>query len=222
MKLLYKQYNYFMDLEPFKVIHIAVIREDVSNVRILLRDCPEYTGMTNDAGETPLHIAAEASRHPLELVTLLVDHGADPSAEDIIGNTPLSNAIRAENLTAALYLLRNEASVENVTIDNRRKMFSLVYRDYFFYQKEPTSIPEMLDFLDDTRRDLHEYGWLPIHFLAALNLFDEAQYTVKYHRNIGDTESQAETETKETPLDLVRRLYASTLTTVDFDAWFLL
>ncbi len=67
---------------------------------------------TNQAGETPLHLAA-AGGH-LETAKLLINRGATPAARDKYGNTPLHNAALYDRAEVADLLMDNGVS-PNVT-----------------------------------------------------------------------------------------------------------
>jgi ankyrin repeat protein len=65
----------------------------------------------DSTGETPLHAAAKANR--VNLVRLLLEHGADRKAEDVYGGTPLHYAASHGAPDAAKVLLSAGASVNS-------------------------------------------------------------------------------------------------------------
>lgn len=76
-------------------------------VRLLLKAGADVN-ITNDIGETPLHIAAR--KDDLELVQLLVESGADIRANRIFDETPLKVAEYAGAMATAKYLSQLERS----------------------------------------------------------------------------------------------------------------
>lgn len=74
------------------------------------------TGITSRYGETPLHIASR--KNHVDMVTKLLDHGEDPSMQDVGGNTPLHLAsARGFHQTVSLLVTSPLAQLENVNID---------------------------------------------------------------------------------------------------------
>jgi hypothetical protein len=68
-------------------IHDAAEKGDVAGLKALLSQDPSLISNTEDHGWTPLHMAAKAGE--MDTATLLLEHGADPSAADVKGWTPL-------------------------------------------------------------------------------------------------------------------------------------
>ena len=89
-------------------------------VRLLLTDVTVNTG--NNNGERPLHFAARL--HLVDIVQLLVDHGAHTNVVDKDGNTPLHEANRFGGDVAAVIeiLLRFKAKVDAVNIDGNQPL----------------------------------------------------------------------------------------------------
>ena len=63
---------------------------------------------------TPLHIAT--GKNSLEMVSLLLDHGADIEAKDNDGWTPLRIAAVEHSLDMARLLIENDASTDGIDL----------------------------------------------------------------------------------------------------------
>ncbi|XP_011641143.1 ankyrin-3-like [Pogonomyrmex barbatus] len=75
------------------------------------------TGITSRYGETPLHIASR--KNHVDMVKKLLEHGEDPSKQDISGNTPLHLAsARGFYETVGLLVTSPLAELEKVNIDD--------------------------------------------------------------------------------------------------------
>lgn len=74
------------------------------------------TGITSRYGETPLHITSR--KNHIDIVTKLLEHGEDPSAQDARGNTPLHLAsARGFHETVSLLVTSPLAQLEKINID---------------------------------------------------------------------------------------------------------
>lgn len=72
-------------------IHDAVQENDIAKVKTLLPQDRKAVGLRDKHGRTALNLAVEEA--DLAMVKLLLQHGADWSALDNFGNTPLSRAV---------------------------------------------------------------------------------------------------------------------------------
>ena len=77
--------------EGFTDLVKAISQDDIGTVKAQLDARPELIAATNENGKTPLHSACEAG--VVEIVTLLLDYGADIQAIDGAGFKPIHSAI---------------------------------------------------------------------------------------------------------------------------------
>jgi uncharacterized protein len=98
-------------------LHRAVRARSVAAVRELLALGARTDSVLKSRGSSPLHLAVQSTgaggtagtqREQLEIVELLLHHGADPTAPDATGRTPRDWA-RNDALVAALRLDRRRA-----------------------------------------------------------------------------------------------------------------
>jgi hypothetical protein len=84
---------------------------DMAMLRRLLRSNPALVRATDPiSGGMPLHAAAASG--PLDIVSFLLDQGADPGAVDSAGNTPLQIARNAGRREVAELLEAKEAGAK--------------------------------------------------------------------------------------------------------------
>ncbi len=76
----------------------------------LITERPEHVNARIWQSETPLHAAA-AEGHT-DILSLLIDHGADLKARELSGNTPLHRAAWNARLEAGEYLLNRGADID--------------------------------------------------------------------------------------------------------------
>jgi ankyrin repeat protein len=81
-------------LVQFAPICDAVRFGGLDRVRTLLRENPECVNVRDDAGRTPLHYPNWDTRHGAEIIELLIAHGADTSAGDNDGLTPVDQMLQ--------------------------------------------------------------------------------------------------------------------------------
>jgi ankyrin repeat protein len=115
-------------------LHMAALIGHVSEVRNLLNDHPDwinkpYISPANSdqrlASSTPLHCAMGCMRE--EVVSLLLEKGANPNLQDTQGLTPLHYAVRLKKANFARLLLdrgANEALLDPATT---KEMHELLY-----------------------------------------------------------------------------------------------
>jgi ankyrin repeat protein/mRNA-degrading endonuclease RelE of RelBE toxin-antitoxin system len=89
----------------------ACVAGKMQQVRRLLKDGADPNSMyaVNEMGSTPLHIAT--SHDSLEMVKLLVEHGADMEARDHQGNTPFFFACVPKENSIMEYMLDQGANI---------------------------------------------------------------------------------------------------------------
>ena len=77
-------------------IHDAAAEGNLEEVVRLVHEDPEVVNAVGDYGRTPFHLASYNGR--VEVVSYLLDHGANINAKDDFGNTSLSEACRGGHL----------------------------------------------------------------------------------------------------------------------------
>lgn len=90
----------------------AVHAADLSRVGALLNEDPALASSKDQAGRTPLHVAAAERGDPAQLVGALISYGANVNATDNHGQTPLHMACIAGNGAVASLLIENGASLD--------------------------------------------------------------------------------------------------------------
>jgi len=94
---------------------VAVLEGRADMVQYLLENKASPNCAGKFSGETPLHEAARLGL--IELVGLLVKHGADVNAQDSGGQTPFMTAAFSPNLETAFFLARHGANLEAAKLD---------------------------------------------------------------------------------------------------------
>jgi ankyrin repeat protein len=104
----YKGHRDVVDfLLQFAPICEAVKFGGLDRVRTLLRENPECVNARDDSGQTPLHYPFRDTRHGEEIIELLIEHGADSSAQDNEGRTPFDRMLENGRLDLAQVLRRH-------------------------------------------------------------------------------------------------------------------
>lgn len=91
----------------------AVLTNDIMFVQNLLARFPAYVDHRDEIGRTALHIAMENCIDP-NIVSLLLDRGADVDAADMDGTTPMCCAALADNVEG-LEILHERGAAFNST-----------------------------------------------------------------------------------------------------------
>lgn len=94
-------------LLQFARIWDAVKYGGLDRVRTLLREDPECVNARDDGGRTPLHCPYQDTQHAVEMIELLVAHGADTRAKDNQGRTPIDQMLQNSRLDLAEVLRRH-------------------------------------------------------------------------------------------------------------------
>ena len=96
-------------LVQFAPIWEAVRFGGLDRVRTLVRENPECVNVRDDEGRTPLHYPDWDTRHGAEIIELLIAHGADTSARDNKGRTPVDQMLQNGRKDLAEVLRRHDA-----------------------------------------------------------------------------------------------------------------
>jgi ankyrin repeat protein len=91
----YKGQRHVVDyLLQFAPICDAVKYGGLDRVRTLLREDPDCVIVRDNDGRTPLYYPNRDTRHGAQIIELLIAHGADTSAKDNAGRTPLDQMLQ--------------------------------------------------------------------------------------------------------------------------------
>jgi ankyrin repeat protein len=104
----------------YRTIHELVINGDLNAVTQDLNGYPGDLSLTDDAGQTPLHLAAIHCR--TNIVVLLLDRGAKVDARAKGDDTPLHLAAQAGCLDAVAILLQHGADINARDSDGHTPM----------------------------------------------------------------------------------------------------
>jgi ankyrin repeat protein len=104
----------------YRTIHQLVINGDLDGVTQDLNGYPGDLSLTDDAGQTPLHLAAIHCR--TNIVVLLLDRGAKVDARAKGDATPLHLAAQAGCLDAVTILLQHGADINARDSDGHTPM----------------------------------------------------------------------------------------------------
>ncbi|CAL8093584.1 unnamed protein product [Calicophoron daubneyi] len=109
------------DLNGKTALHFACAREDIECARLLIDSHPKSESSmlraTDNDGRTPLHLVA--MHDCAEMITYLVEQGADINRPDRAGATPLMLASEKGAINAATRLLQLGADVHKTDRDHR-------------------------------------------------------------------------------------------------------
>jgi len=84
------------DCELRTPLHLALLNDEpfiASSVALSLIEEGVSVNIEDGHGQTPLHLVAESEEIPLEMLNILLNHGAQVHARDLQGHTPISIAM---------------------------------------------------------------------------------------------------------------------------------
>jgi len=121
-------------------LHNAIESGDVGNVMRIMAADSSVIAVTDEAGNTPLHLACRSGS--VEIANLLIDAGADINAVNSQGMTPLRTAIHARRADVAVLLLDKGAGTDDI-----HPMFGSLPDQAFAGACQNNTGPEMLELL---------------------------------------------------------------------------
>ncbi len=138
-------------------IHKSAIKGDTRKVEKILDKTPEEANAKDEAGNCPLHIAAEYGHD--EIVKVLLAKGADVNAIGKNGNTPLNVAAKMGKLEIAQILLSNGA---DIAAEDTKGLSPL--QAALILERWDVALLLLQKGADAKKPDLN--GWTPLHFAA--------------------------------------------------------
>ena len=163
----------------------------------MLARSPELTSSASRYGSTPLHLAAQ--RGHLEVVELLVRHGAELDAEDALGSTPLLEAVSGAHADVAHMLLGRGADASNGDSNGRTPLHSAAAQDSL-------ELAELL-LTHNARVEAKDAdGWTPLLQAIAADARRVSACLLRHGADIGARDSSG-----QTVLHLAARLHSASL-----------
>ena len=101
---------------PATPLMTACRRGRLDNVRVLLAAAANVNKV-NSGNAGPLHAVMYADSDQVEIVQLLLDHGADPNIADVSGLTPL-NVAQQKSKAGSIALLKKHGAIEGALTAN--------------------------------------------------------------------------------------------------------
>lgn len=106
-----------MIVENNSALHIAVENKDVCNLAHALQTTGDIN-ISGKYGRTALHLAAKSELSPeMEIMSFLLNHGADVTIKNAHGFTPLYVAVIANNINGLRVLLTHPRAMEKIDVD---------------------------------------------------------------------------------------------------------
>lgn len=157
------------DMHGQTALHHAIIARSAGTVELLLDSGADANRPIQKTKGTPLIMACKS--HQLALVTLLIQHGADVTARDALGGTPLLAAATGRNAAIIDYLLRINPSL----IHDSDHLFGRQALGWAALHAPPAVVQALLrdPKLDPDARD--RYGQTAFSFAVRLRRKDIAQ-----------------------------------------------
>ena len=148
---------------------------------------PEHINALGRDDATPMHVAAEAGH--ADVLSLLLEHGADLEVRDIYGLTPLHRASRAGELEAGQFLLDRGADINARDMLNRTPLSSAVSVGY-------VELARMLVKYGASVNTHSASGYTPLHWAVRQENIQSVRFLLEHGADVnarndfGDTPSQ--------------------------------
>jgi hypothetical protein len=153
----------------------------------LIAKHPGHVNARGGEEETPMHVAAGEGHS--DILSLLIDYGADVNGRGKYGDTPLHRALENARPEAEQFLLNRGADID---IQNGYSNTALMYAMYYGRVEFARILLERGAMIDARGND----GWTPLHFAAfngqigAVRLVLEHGADVNVRDRLGETPSR--------------------------------
>jgi len=159
----------------------AVTQNNISKVRLLLKEQPDLVFCRTEFGGTSLHLAV--SNGSLPMTALLLSYGAEINAKDHDGMTPLpwliylnsNNEIPGNIILLIKLLLAHKADVNTKDTDGRSPLY---------WGSEDLSITKILISNGADVNIADNNGVTPLHESAFLDITNVAQYLILHGAHV--------------------------------------
>lgn len=94
-------------------LHVAILAKDIASIKTLLAEGVDAQALFKRHSLSTVHHAVFVNS--VEIVSLLLDHGAEVNARNVAGYTPLHWAARAGKMACARLLLERGADLDAVS-----------------------------------------------------------------------------------------------------------
>ena len=158
-----------------QTIFEAIERREVREVKAALVQDPDAIHRVDENGKTPLHTAAGAGLS--DILSVLIDHGAQCDAKDSQKQTPLFSAVSGGHTDIVVQLIRHGADL------NSRDGAGWTPLSYAAYTGHVSITEKLLKSGADQRIGEEGAGWLPIHAAAFQGHLDVVE-TLSQDRSV--------------------------------------
>jgi ankyrin repeat protein len=152
----------------------------------LIAEHPQHVTVRGGSEVTPLHVAASAGHS--DILSLLIEHGADMNDRNQYGDTPLHRASWNARLEAGQFLLNRGADIDVRDNSNNTALLCATFMVHTEFTRMLLERGAMIDAC--------EGGWTPLHWAAmkgeigAVQLLLEHGADVNVRDKYGETPSQ--------------------------------
>jgi ankyrin repeat protein len=172
-------------------LHLAAICH-LEVARSLL-ECKADVNALDNEGLTPLQRASEGQREGyLEIMRLLLDHGANVIVHDKRRNTPLHFAASEGHLEVAHMLLERKVNVNALDDSGSTPLHQASHNSW----RGDPYIVQLVQLLLDNGADIHthdNYGNIPLHFAASSGHLEVARMLLEHKADVNALNKEGST-----------------------------